>query len=96
MSFLPTNLIILRLHRKLSCTFVADTVGIHRSTLSAYENGINEPSATNLVILANFYRVTTDRLCKQDMRTLRPFHLGQLERGYDKISFLNGDLTPYK
>lgn len=44
--------------------------GIDRTTISAYENGTREPSYKNLIILADFFKVSIDYLCGRTSRIL--------------------------
>lgn len=94
MSFLATNLKHLRKYRKQSCATVANALHMPRSTLASYECGQVQPDIPRLIALATYYRITVDRLIKQDLRTLSVFYLGQLERGYDKLFFLPGAILP--
>jgi transcriptional regulator with XRE-family HTH domain len=41
---------------------VSQATGIHEKTLGGYENGVSEPDAETLKILANYYDVSTDWL----------------------------------
>ncbi|WP_462427216.1 helix-turn-helix domain-containing protein [Fusobacterium varium] len=43
--------------------FIANFLNVTRSSVSAYELGVNEPSIDSLVLLANLYRVSLDYLC---------------------------------
>lgn len=44
--------------------------GIDRTTISAYENGTREPSYKNLIILADFFKVSIDYLCGRTDRII--------------------------
>nr|WP_319488491.1 helix-turn-helix transcriptional regulator [uncultured Caproiciproducens sp.] len=52
----------IRTERGLTQQKVADGVGIHRSLLTYYERGENEPSAHTLCSMADYFGVTTDYL----------------------------------
>ena len=62
MELLATKLKQLRIAKKLKQAQVASIVGVNKSAISAYENGLRQPSYPVLVKLANLYRVTTDYL----------------------------------
>lgn len=94
MTYLATNLRLLRKHRKQTCDTIASALGMPRSTLNSYELGTVEPDAVRLIALATYYRLSVDRLLKQDLRTLSEFYLGQVSRGVDKLYFLPGNLNP--
>ena len=44
--------------------------GIDRTTISAYELAKREPSVSNLISLANYYKVTLDFLCGRNQRMI--------------------------
>ena len=52
----------LRLSRGYSKTAVAKAIGVSRRTVYAWETTGKEPTITNVIQLAQFYRVTTDYL----------------------------------
>ena len=45
--------------------FVAETIGVSRQAVSKWENGITDPSTTNLIVLANLFGVEADELLKE-------------------------------
>lgn len=49
--------------KKITQQQVATSVGVARSAISEYENGVKEPTLGVLVALANFFDVTLDELC---------------------------------
>lgn len=53
----------LRIERGMSQYDIEKATGIDRTTISAYENGIREPSMNNLNKLADLYLVSLDYLC---------------------------------
>ena len=61
--YLPEILKKLRLERNMSQAMIEELTGIDRTTISAYEKGIREPSLKNLIKLANLYKVSLDYLC---------------------------------
>ena len=52
----------LRLERNLTQPQLAKMVGVAKSTISYWENGINEPKASYIIKLAEVFGVTTDYL----------------------------------
>ena len=62
MEYLAAKLKQLRVAKKMKQAQVADIVGVNKSAISAYENGLRQPSYQVLIKLANLYRVTTDYL----------------------------------
>lgn len=43
--------------------YIAELLNVTRSSISAYETGVNDPSLENLITLANLYNVSLDYLC---------------------------------
>ena len=61
----------LRLDKHLRQDQVAALIGIDKSTVSAYENDLRQPSCEILVRFANLYRVSVDFLLgRNDNQTL--------------------------
>lgn len=60
MNVLADNLKKLRLEKNLRQYQVADIVGVNPSAISAYENGLRQPSYEVLIRLADLYRVSID------------------------------------
>ncbi|MDE6209091.1 MAG: helix-turn-helix domain-containing protein [Lachnospiraceae bacterium] len=58
----------LRQNEDLTQQQVAERIGACKSLISAYENGTRLPSYTNLIKLANLYKVSTDYLLGIDSR----------------------------
>jgi transcriptional regulator with XRE-family HTH domain len=52
----------LRARHGLTQEKVAQTLGVHESAVSRWENGSRFPSADDLVLLSELYRVSTDHL----------------------------------
>jgi transcriptional regulator with XRE-family HTH domain len=59
---IATRLKELRLNKRLRQDQVADLIGVTKSTMSAYENGMRQPSYDVLVSLARLYHVSADYL----------------------------------
>ena len=59
---------VIKKHRvdcKMTQEFVAETIGVSRQAVSKWENGITDPSTTNLIVLANLFGVEADELLKE-------------------------------
>lgn len=52
----------LRLERGLSQAALAKNIGVSQKAIDYWERGVNEPKATYIVLLADFFGVTTDYL----------------------------------
>lgn len=52
----------LRLERSLSQAALAKSIGVSQKAIDYWERGVNEPKATYIVLLADFFGVTTDYL----------------------------------
>ena len=52
----------LRLERGLSMQKLANAIGVDKHTIIYWENEVNEPKASYIVKLAQFFDVTTDYL----------------------------------
>lgn len=52
----------LRIDRQISQTELAKAIGVAKSAISFWENAVNEPKASYIVKLANFFGVSTDYL----------------------------------
>lgn len=62
MLILADRLRKLRLQKKVTQKTVAQHLGVHKSLISAYENGVRAPSYELLCNLADYYATTTDYL----------------------------------
>lgn len=66
-----TRLKELRLNKGLRQEQVATFIGVNKSAISTYENGIRQPSYDILIRLASLYQVSTDYLLgKTNIRSL--------------------------
>ena len=52
----------LRLERGLSLAALAKSIGVSQKAIDYWERGVNEPKAPYIVLLADFFGVTTDYL----------------------------------
>ncbi|WP_279015060.1 helix-turn-helix domain-containing protein [Thomasclavelia cocleata] len=66
----PQKLKELRKKHKYTQHMLEILTGIDRTTISAYEKGTREPSFKNLIILADFFKVSLDYLCGRTNRDI--------------------------
>ncbi|MDE6275563.1 MAG: helix-turn-helix domain-containing protein [Clostridia bacterium] len=52
----------LRLERKVNQVALAQAIGVSKGIISLWENGLREPTLTNLVALAKYFDVSIDYL----------------------------------
>jgi len=81
--FFGPNIKLLRSRRGRSQEETAIGLDVKRSSWSGYENGSAEPSLDLLVRISGYFRVSLDRLLKDDLTQLSESQLGILERGGD-------------
>lgn len=58
----------LKYHRtrcKMTQEFVAETIGVSRQAVSKWENGVSDPSTSNLFTIAKLYDVSVEDLIKE-------------------------------
>lgn len=79
----PGNIKLLRKRKGRTQDDVALALGLKRSTLSGYENGIAQPDIPVMIAFSDYYKISVDTLLKVDLAALPPSQLSQLERGYD-------------
>ncbi len=53
-----------RVSHKMTQEFVAETIGVSRQAVSKWENGVSDPSTSNLFAIANLYGVSAEDLLK--------------------------------
>lgn len=53
-----------RTRHKMTQEFVAETIGVSRQAISKWENGISDPSTSNLFAIANLYEIDVEDLLK--------------------------------
>lgn len=53
-----------RLRCKMTQEFVSETIGVSRQAVSKWENGMTDPSTSNLLALAQLYGIAADELLK--------------------------------
>jgi len=81
--YFNSNIKFLRKHRRHTQDDIAFALGMKRSTLSGYENGVSEPNLEALVAFSKYFGIAIDTLVKVDLSGISPSQLSQLERGYD-------------
>ena len=52
----------LRLERKVNQVKLAQAIGVSKGIISLWENGLREPTLTNLIALAKYFDVSIDYL----------------------------------
>ena len=53
-----------RTDNKMTQEFVAESLGVSRQAVSKWEQGISEPSTSNMIALAKLYGITPEELLK--------------------------------
>ena len=86
--FFSSNIKFLRRRIDRTQDDVAISLGMKRSTLSGYENGIAQPAMEALIAFSNYFKIAIDTLIRVDLSGLPESQMRQLERGYDV--FLKG------
>ena len=86
--FLSSNIKFLRKRMERTQDDVAISLGMKRSTLSGYENGVAQPAMEALIAFSNYFKIAIDTLIRVDLSGLPESQMRQLERGYDV--FLSG------
>jgi transcriptional regulator with XRE-family HTH domain len=81
--YFADNIKFLRKRRGRTQDEASVGLGLKRSTLSGYENGVAEPGIEVLVSFSSYFNVSVDTLLKVDITKLSESQLGELERGYD-------------
>lgn len=62
MSYFAYNLKALRKEKKLSQPELAKAINVSKGVISFWENDIYEPTASNIIKIAQFFNVTIDEL----------------------------------
>ena len=60
-----SNLKVFRVKNKMTQEFVAEAVGVSRQSVSKWEQGISDPSTSNLFALAKLFGVSVEELLKE-------------------------------
>lgn len=83
MEILASNIRLLRKRRRLSQEELASAIGITRSAINSYENKLADPPLQIVLRLAEFFKISIDRLVRQDLSKLRESELSEIDRGMD-------------
>ena len=59
----------LRNERKIGQTELAKAIGVSSGIISLWENGLREPTLSNLIALANYFDITIDYLVGRRLST---------------------------
>lgn len=86
--YFAPNIKFLRKRRRRTQEELAGILGIKRSTLNNYENGISGPNMQALLALSDYFQLAVDTLLRVDLSKLRESQLFELEHGQDV--FLKG------
>ena len=54
-----------RTNCKMTQEFVAESLGVSRQAVSKWENGMSDPSTSNLLALAKLYEVSVEEILKK-------------------------------
>ena len=75
MSFLSTNLRVLRNEQGLSQASLSEKLDVKRATYSAWEEDRGNPDVYMLIRISEFYEVSVTALMKTDMSSQKPQRL---------------------
>ena len=75
------NLKLLRNRLKKSQEEVANELNLTRSSYSGYENNVAQPNLEILLQLSDYYKVSIDRLLREDFETIRESEWEKIDRG---------------
>ncbi len=81
--YFTSNIKLLRKRRKKTQDDLAAAMGMKRSTLSGYENGVAEPAIDALLKFSDYFKIAVDTLLKTDLSIFNEAQLYQLEHGED-------------
>ncbi len=62
MNYFAENLKYLRKDKNLTQPDLAQKLGVSKGMISFWENGVYEPTATNIIAVAKFFKVSIDDL----------------------------------
>lgn len=66
-NYFADNLRYLRTHKKMTQTELGMKLGKAKTTIAGYEQGMRHPSNDDLRVIANFFKVSTERLLNEDL-----------------------------
>jgi transcriptional regulator with XRE-family HTH domain len=81
--FIQSNIKFLRKRRGRTQDEVSNFLGMKRSTLAGYENGVAEPGINELRLFSDYFRISMDTLTRIDLATMAESQMRQLEDGFD-------------
>ncbi len=83
--YLSSNIKFLRNRLKKSQDDMAALLGIKRSTLNSYENGVAiTPPLDFLMKMSNYFGFSLDAIIRIDLSKISEFSLSEMERGFTK------------
>ena len=88
---IETNLKFLRSKHSISQAELAESLGIPRTTLSAYERGFVEPNIELMLKMAKYFGVTMDDLIAYNLEHQNPEH-----KGGDNLKVLAISVDPWQ
>ncbi len=62
MNYFAENLKTLRKEKNLTQPQLASALKVSNGMISFWENGVYEPTATNIIIVANYFNISIDEL----------------------------------
>jgi transcriptional regulator with XRE-family HTH domain len=75
------RLLTLRKDRALTQEKIGKVIGVGKTSISNYERGYSTPDPETIVVLANYFEVTTDYLLGRDVldsKSIDPYKLGRM------------------
>lgn len=87
--YFNSNIKLLRKRRERTQEVVAGEIGVSRSTLNSYENGlIVNPTLEALIMFSDYFKISIDTLIRTDLSRLSEKKLSEIELGHD--DFIKG------
>jgi len=84
-TYLGSNIKLLRNRLKKSQDDLAAILGVKRSTLNSYENGVAiTPPLDLLMKISNYFKFSLDVIVRLDLSKISEFSLGEMQRGFTK------------
>jgi transcriptional regulator with XRE-family HTH domain len=81
--YLTANIKFLRKRGNRTQDDVASALGMKRSTLSGYENGVAEPNVELIIAFSKYFNISVDTLIKMNLEQLSDSQISELEHGND-------------
>lgn len=86
MGLIKKNIRYLRKQKGLTQEGLAESIGVTRSVIGAYEEGRAEPKIRTMMSMANFFGITLDQLISEDLAEVAGAHIRERERDMDKTT----------